>query len=75
MVDLDQAPYCVSTLACMHDNKTESVAATMTHDISIVVIGFCTFAIVAMLLPDDFAMPIDEEGNLSKEPAQKEPTA
>jgi len=36
----------------------------MTHDISIVVIGLCLFALLAILVPDDFAMPVDEEGNL-----------
>ncbi len=32
---------------------------------SIVVIGLCLFALAAILVPDNFAMPIDEDGNLS----------
>jgi len=37
----------------------------MAHDVSIVVIGLCLFALAAVLVPDNFAMPIDEDGNLS----------
>jgi len=37
----------------------------MAHDLSIVVIGLCLFAIAAIMVPDDFAMPIDDDGNLS----------
>jgi hypothetical protein len=36
----------------------------MTHDIAIMVAGLCLFAMRAILVPDDFAMPIDEDGNL-----------
>jgi len=41
----------------------------MAHNISIMVIGLCLFALWAMLLPDDFAMPVDDDGNLSDEHA------
>jgi len=37
----------------------------MAHDLSIVVIGLCLFALAAILVPDNFGMPIDDEGNLS----------
>ncbi len=37
----------------------------MAHGLSILVIGLCLFALAAILVPDDFAMPIDEDGNLS----------
>jgi hypothetical protein len=40
----------------------------MLHGISIMIVGLCLFALAAMLLPDDFAMPVDEDGNLSDEP-------
>jgi hypothetical protein len=36
----------------------------MAHNISIVVIGLCLFALWAVLVPDGFAMPVDEDGNL-----------
>ncbi len=39
----------------------------MAHNMSIVVIGLCLFALAAILVPDNFAMPIDEDGNLSDE--------
>ena len=37
----------------------------MAQNISIMVMGLCSFALVALLLPDGFGMPIDEDGNLS----------
>jgi hypothetical protein len=36
----------------------------MTPEIAIMVAGLCLFALGAILAPDDFAMPIDEDGNL-----------
>jgi hypothetical protein len=36
----------------------------MAHNISIMVIGLCLFALMAMVLPDNFAMPVDDEGNI-----------
>jgi hypothetical protein len=36
----------------------------MAHHVSIMVIGLCLFALTAILLPDGFAMPVDDDGNL-----------
>jgi hypothetical protein len=36
----------------------------MAHDISIMVAGLCLFALAALLLPDGFALPVDDDGNL-----------
>jgi len=36
----------------------------MAHNIAITVVGLCLFALAAMLAPDGFAMPIDDDGNL-----------
>jgi hypothetical protein len=47
-------------------DREQSKENEMAHNISIMVIGLCLFVLWAMLLPDDFAMPIDDDGNLSK---------
>jgi hypothetical protein len=36
----------------------------MTHDLALIVAGLCMFALAAMLLPEGFAMPADDEGDL-----------
>ena len=36
----------------------------MLHDFSIMIAGLCVFALMAMLTPDDFAMPVDDDGNI-----------
>jgi hypothetical protein len=36
----------------------------MLHDIAIMIAGLCVFALMAILVPDDFAMPIDDDGNI-----------
>jgi hypothetical protein len=36
----------------------------MVHAVSIVVAGLCVFALAALLLPEGFAMPDDDDGNL-----------
>lgn len=41
-------------------NETE----VMLYGISIMVIGLSMFALAALLVPDGFAMPIDDDGNL-----------
>ena len=51
--------------------QKEGVIVAMAHDISIMVAGLCIITLAVMLLPDNFAMPVDEEGNFWKEPARK----
>ena len=36
----------------------------MLHDLSIMIAGLCVFALMAILAPDGFAMPVDDEGNM-----------
>ncbi len=36
----------------------------MLHDLSIMIAGLCVFALMAILAPDDFAMPVDDDGNI-----------
>lgn len=36
----------------------------MLHDLSIMIAGLCVFALMAILAPDDFAMPVDDDGNM-----------
>jgi hypothetical protein len=36
----------------------------MLHDLSIMVAGLCVFALLAILVPDNFAMPVDDDGNI-----------
>jgi hypothetical protein len=36
----------------------------MLHDLSIMVAGLCVFALLAILAPHDFAMPVDDDGNI-----------
>jgi len=40
----------------------------MTYDIAIMIAGLCLFTLGAVLLPDDFAVPVDEEGNFWDQP-------
>jgi len=40
------------------------IVDVMTHNIAIAVVGLCLFALAAMLAPDGFAMPVDDDGNL-----------
>ncbi len=40
----------------------------MVHNIALMVAGLCLFALVAMLLPDNFAMPVDDDGNFWHDP-------
>jgi hypothetical protein len=42
----------------------------MAHNIAIMVVGLSLFALAGMLLPKGFAMPIDEDGNLSERDRQ-----
>jgi hypothetical protein len=46
----------------------------MAHDISIMVAGLCVITLAAMLLPDNFAMPVNEEGNFWEEPTRERDT-
>ena len=41
----------------------------MMHNVSIMAVGLCLFTLAVMLLPDGFAMLIDDEGNLGPKPA------
>jgi hypothetical protein len=36
----------------------------MLHELSIMITGLCVFALIAILAPDNFAMPIDDDGNI-----------
>jgi len=39
-------------------------ADVMVHNLAIIVVGQCLFALSAIALPNDFAMPVDDDGNL-----------
>lgn len=54
--------------------RKEGVIDVMAHDISIMVAGLCVITLAAMLLPDNFAMPVNEEGNFWEEPTRERDT-
>ena len=36
----------------------------MLHNLAIMIAGLCVFALLAILAPHDFAMPVDDDGNI-----------
>jgi hypothetical protein len=34
------------------------------HELSVRLAGLCVFALMAILVPDNFAMPVDDDGNI-----------
>ena len=36
----------------------------MLHNLSIMIVGLCVFALLAILAPHDFAVPVDDDGDI-----------
>jgi hypothetical protein len=36
----------------------------MLHELSLIIACLCAFALMAIMVPDNFAMPVDDDGNI-----------
>ena len=36
----------------------------MLYNLALMIAGLCVFALLAILAPHDFAMPVDDDGNI-----------
>jgi hypothetical protein len=45
--------------------REEKIGRTvMLHNLSIMIVGLCVFALLAILAPHDFAVPVDDDGDI-----------